>query len=60
MIFLLILAAFYVIIYVVPQVSDIFVETYSAEYGTLQIKDETTCLLVRTEKTYTADRKSVV
>ena len=54
MIFLLILAAFYVIIYVVPQVSDIFVETYSAEYGTLQIKDETTCLLVRTEKTYTA------
>ena len=43
--FLLILAALYVVIYVVPQVSDIFVETYSAEYGTLQIKEETDCLL---------------
>ena len=52
--FLLILAVLYVLIYVVPQVSDIFVETYSAEYGTLQIKEETDCLFVRTEKTYTA------
>ena len=52
--FLLILAVLYVVVYVVPQVSDIFVETYSAEYGTLQIKEETDCLFVRTEKTYTA------
>jgi putative membrane fusion protein len=34
--------------------SDIFVETYTAEYGTLQVTDEATCLFVRDEKTYTA------
>ena len=60
MIYLLILAVFFVVIYVVPQVSDIFVETYSAEYGSLQIKEETRCLFVRTEKTYTAPTSGTV
>ena len=41
-------------IYIVPQVSDIFVETYTAEYGTLQVTDDATCLFVRDEKLYTA------
>ncbi|MBQ8562395.1 MAG: hypothetical protein IJ443_00715 [Firmicutes bacterium] len=53
-IYLLILVVLYVIIYIVPQVSDIFVETYTAEYGTLQVTDDATCLFVRNEKTYTA------
>jgi len=44
-----------VVIYIVPQVSDIFVETYTAEYNTLQVTDKATCLFVRNEKTYTAD-----
>ena len=51
---MLIIAILYVIIYVVPQVSDIFVETYHAEYGTLEIKEETECLFVRSEKLYYA------
>ena len=54
-IYLLTLVLLYVAIYVVPQVSDIFVETYTAEYGTLQVTDEATCLFVRNEKTYTAE-----
>ena len=53
-IYLFILAVLYVMIYVVPQVSDIFVETYTAEYGTLQVTDDATCLFVRNEKTYSA------
>lgn len=59
-IYLLILAVLFVAIYVVPQVSDIFVETYSAEYGTLQIKEESKCLFVRTEKTYTTPAAGTV
>ncbi len=53
-IYLIIIALLYGIIYIVPQVSDIFVETYTAEYDTLQVTDETTCLFIRNEKVYTA------
>ena len=53
-IYLMIFAILYIIIYVVPQVSDIFVQTYSAEYGVLQIKDQSPCLFVRDEKVYKA------
>jgi len=56
-IYLLILVVFYVVIYIVPQVSDIFVETYTAEYRALQVEDKTTCLFVRNETVYRADRK---
>ena len=42
-------------IYVVPKVSDIFVETYVAEYGSLQIGEESEALFVRNERLYTAD-----
>lgn len=52
--FLLIFAALYIYIYVVPRVSDIFVETYVAEYGTLESGVETKCLFVRDERVYTA------
>ena len=52
--YLLVLIVLYVIIYVVPQVTDIFVTTYSAEYGVLQVEDDAECLFVRNEKIYTA------
>lgn len=54
LIYLLILVVFYIVIYVVPQVSDVFLDTYIAEYGTLEVKEETTCLFVRDEKVFTA------
>lgn len=50
----------YIIVYIVPQVSDIFVKTYSAEYGTLEIWDECDYLAVRDEKVYTADNSGTV
>lgn len=52
--FLLIFAALYICIYVVPRVSNIFVETYVAEYGTLESGVEAECLFVREERVYTA------
>ncbi len=59
-IYLLIVIALYVFIYVVPQLSDMFVETYTAQYGTLEIKDQVTCLFIRDEKVYTADVSGTV
>lgn len=54
LIYLLIVVIFYIAIYILPQVSDIFVETYHAEYGTLETTDEAECLFVRSEKLYYA------
>ena len=50
----------YACIYIVPSVSDIFVETYIAEYGTLEIGEETEYLIVRDERLYTADESGEV
>ena len=50
----------YAYIYIVPSVSDIFVETYIAEYGTLEIGEETEYLIVRDERLYTADESGEV
>lgn len=44
LIYLLLCLALYVCIYIVPKVSDIFVETYVAEYGSLQIGEESEAL----------------
>ena len=55
LIYLLLCLALYVCIYIVPEVSDIFVETYVAEYGSLQIGEESEALFVRNERLYTAD-----
>ena len=55
LIYLLLCLALYVCIYIVPKVSDIFVETYVAEYGSLQIGEESEALFVRNERLYTAD-----
>ena len=46
---------FYALIYVVPTVSDIFTQTYIAEYGTLDVSRDAKCIIVRNEKAYTAN-----
>ncbi len=53
-IFLALVIILYVIIYVVPKVSDIFTQTYIAEYGTLEVSEKTECVFVRDETVYKA------
>lgn len=50
----------YVIIYVVPRVSGIFLETYTAEYGTLEVSQESSYMAVRDEKLYVSDNRGAV
>lgn len=50
----------YVIIYVVPRVSGIFLETYTAEYGTLEVSQESSYMAVRDEKLYVLDNGGAV
>ena len=50
----------YVIIYVVPRVSGIFLETYTAEYGTLEVSQESSYMAVRDEKLYVSDNGGAV
>ena len=50
----------YVIIYVVPRVSGIFLETYTAEYGTLEVSQESSDMAVRDEKLYVSDNGGAV
>lgn len=52
---MILVAGLYTYIYIIPRVSDIFVETYRAEYGTLEIGEEVSAVFVRSEKVYTAD-----
>lgn len=52
--FILVLAVLYSIIYVVPKISGAMVPSYIAEYGQLKIYDETTAYFVRNEKIYLA------
>lgn len=59
-IFVALFVIFYVLIYVIPTVSDIFKQTYIAEYGTLDVSREVECVIVRNEKTYTADTQGKV
>lgn len=53
-IFVALFIIFYVLIYVIPTVSDIFKQTYIAEYGTLDVSVETEGIIVRNEKAYNA------
>ena len=52
---LILVAILCVFIYVVPNVSDAFKETYVAECGTLEAGTEADCLFVRDETVFTAD-----
>ena len=55
-----VLVILYVIIYVVPRVSGIFLETYTAEYGTLEVSQESSYMAVRAEKLYVSDNGGAV
>ena len=50
----------YIIIYIVPRVSGIFLETYTAEYGILEVSTESTFVTVRDEKLCTAENSGTV
>ena len=52
--FVIALAALYVIIYIVPTVTGAMVSSYTIEYGQLKISDEVNGYLVRDEQVYTA------
>ncbi|MBR5517042.1 MAG: hypothetical protein IKU53_03640 [Firmicutes bacterium] len=54
LIFIALFAIFYVLIYVVPTVTNIFTQTYIAEYGTLEESREVQCIIVRDEQVYDA------
>ena len=54
-IFILVLIALAVVIYLVPGVTGMMVETYTAKYGELSIYDDTTGVFVRKEIVYTAE-----
>ena len=60
LIFVALFAIFYILIYIVPTVSDIFTQTYIAEYGTLEVNREAECIIVRDEKVYKASSSGKV
>ncbi len=59
-IFVICLVLLYFLIYVAPGISDVFVETYTAEYGTLDVDYEADCVFIRTERLYSADNAGTV
>jgi len=50
----------FVIIYVLPSVSDVFRRTYVAEYGGIQVSDKVTCYIVREETVYFSNRSGTI
>ncbi len=59
-IFLIVVTILYLRIYVAPKVSDIFVEDYTVEYGTLDVDAELKYLCVRGETVHTSDADGTV
>ncbi|MBO5666676.1 MAG: hypothetical protein J6S45_04445, partial [Firmicutes bacterium] len=53
-IYFLVIVALVSLIYVLPKVSDAFTPTVILEYGNMQVKDDVTCYVVRTEQVVTA------
>ena len=53
--FIILLLVLAVLIYVIPGLTGMLVETYTAEYGDISIHDDTTGYFVRTEDVYAAD-----
>lgn len=54
LLFFIVVAVLYVIIYVVPELTGLFTTTYVAEYGELQTVDYTDMYFVRDETVYTS------
>lgn len=50
----------FIIIYVLPSVSDAFKRTYVAEYGGIQVSDKVSCYIVRDETVYFANRSGTI
>ena len=59
-VFLIVVIVLYFRIYIAPKVSDIFVEDYIAEYGTLDVDSELRYLCVRDETVHTSDAAGTV
>ena len=59
-VFLIAVTVLYLRIYVAPKVSDIFVEDYTVEYGTLDVDEEMRYLCVREETVHTSDADGTV
>lgn len=54
-IFVIAFAALYIIAYVLPNISDVFVKSYTAEYGTIDSDEIIDYVIVRDEKVYLSD-----
>ena len=54
-IFIVLIVILAVVIYVIPGVTGMLVETYTAEYGDLSIYDDTRCYFIRNETVYGAN-----
>ena len=59
-IFLILVVVLYLRIYVAPKISDIFVEDYTVEYGTLDVDEELQYLCIRNENIHTSDADGTV
>ena len=59
-VFLIVVIALYLRIYIAPKVSDIFIEDYTAEYGTLDVDADLKYLCVRDEVVHTSDAAGTV
>ena len=57
---ILVVILLYFIIYVAPGVTSIFVESYIAEYGTIDVEQEIDYLCIRNERVHTADNTGSV
>jgi len=55
-IFILVIAALYVYLYLIPDISGSLTETYTVVYGDVEITDDARCIVAREEKVYTAPK----
>lgn len=58
--YILTVVLLYIVIYWIPRVSDIFIDTYTAEYGTLEKSVSTEYVTVRTERLYFSDNEGAI
>ena len=59
-IFILLIVALAVLIYVLPSVTGMLVETYPAKYGELAIYDDTVGYFLRNETVYASEKGGMV
>jgi putative membrane fusion protein len=59
-IFIAAVICLFIIIYILPNVSDVFRQTVVIEYGGIQVKDKVTCFIIRDETVYLANSQGEV